>query len=69
MANKLNGCHVSLSERSIIIRPKALFQDAVRDLEECPEQSSRVEDAVRLTLSMSAFRGKADILNSLANVR
>ena len=37
-----------LSERSIIIRPKALSQDAVRDLEECLEQSSRVEDAVRL---------------------
>ena len=38
----------TLSERSIIVKPEAVLQYAIRDLEDCPEQSSRVEDAIRL---------------------
>jgi hypothetical protein len=37
-----------LTERSVIARPEALLRGAVSDLETCPEQSSRVEDAIRL---------------------
>jgi hypothetical protein len=39
-----------LSECNIVARPSALLQDAVSDLENCPEQSSRVEDAIRLIM-------------------
>ena len=31
-----------------IANPHGLFRDAVGDLENCPERSSRVEDAIRL---------------------
>lgn len=37
-----------LTERGIIPGPRALLRDAVSDLETCPEQSSRVADAIRL---------------------
>jgi len=39
-----------LIERGVIARPgaSALFRDAVSNLENCPEFSSRVEDAVRI---------------------
>ena len=38
----------SLAERNLIGAPIAMLKDAVNDLETCPEQSSRVYDAVRL---------------------
>ena len=38
----------NLSGRSIIVTPKALLENAVHDLEECPEQSLCIEDAIRL---------------------
>jgi hypothetical protein len=37
-----------LGECNIVARPNALLLGAVSDLKNCPEQSSRVEDAVRL---------------------
>jgi hypothetical protein len=37
-----------LNKCNIIAQPNTLLRDAVSDLENCPEQSSRVEDAVRL---------------------
>jgi hypothetical protein len=37
-----------LTEHSVIARPEALLRSAVSDLETCPEQSLRVEDAIRL---------------------
>jgi hypothetical protein len=39
-----------LIERGVIARPSAcaLLRDAVSDLEDCPESSSRVEDAIRI---------------------
>jgi len=37
-----------LTERGAIARPSALLEDAVSDLESCPEFSTRVEDAIRL---------------------
>jgi hypothetical protein len=39
-----------LIERGVIARPgaSALLRDAASDLENCPESSSRVEDAIRI---------------------
>ena len=39
-----------LIERGVIARPgaSALLRDAVSDLEDCPESSSRVEGAIRI---------------------
>jgi hypothetical protein len=39
-----------LIERGVIARPgaSALLRDAVSDLENCPESSSRIEDAIRI---------------------
>lgn len=39
-----------LIERGVIARPgaSALLRNAVSDLENCPESSSRVEDAIRI---------------------
>jgi hypothetical protein len=39
-----------LIERGVIARPgaSALLRDAVSDLENCPEFSSRVDDAIRI---------------------
>jgi hypothetical protein len=34
--------------RGVIAGSGALLRDAVSDLEDCPERSSRVEDAIRL---------------------
>jgi hypothetical protein len=38
----------NLTERNIIAQPRVLLVDAVSDLENCPEQSSRIAHAVRL---------------------
>ena len=37
-----------LTKRGVIPTPPSLLRDAVCDLEKCPEQTTRVEDAVRL---------------------
>jgi len=37
-----------LIERGVIARPTTLLQNAVSDLQGCPERSARVDDAVRL---------------------
>jgi hypothetical protein len=37
-----------LSERGVVGKPSALLQNAVNDLQTCPERSARVDDAVRL---------------------
>ncbi len=37
-----------LNKCNIVAMPGAVFRDAVSDLENCPEQSSRVDDAIRL---------------------
>jgi hypothetical protein len=37
-----------LFERGAITKPSTLLRDAISELENCPEHSSRVEDAIRL---------------------
>ena len=37
-----------LIEGGVVTRPSVLLQNAVSDLQTCPERSSRVEDAIRL---------------------
>jgi len=37
-----------LIEGGVIARPHVLLQNAVSDLQTCPERSARVDDAVRL---------------------
>jgi len=37
-----------LTDSNIIAKPNALLRNAVSDLQTCSEQSSRVEDAIRL---------------------
>ena len=37
-----------VAERGVVARPGALLQNAVSDLQACPEPGARVDDAARL---------------------
>jgi hypothetical protein len=43
-----------------VARPNALLQNAVSDLQGCPERSARVDDAVRLIRKAATLAAGAD---------